>query len=75
MCIKVWGFITVFLNIPRKRDNLVSLRPNYFIFIGYSSEQHEPPLDPPLGSNKLLLATCVNFSHNYLLFHTFTDQL
>ena len=39
MCIKVWGalcwFISVFLNIPWKWDNLVSLRPNYFIYIGY----------------------------------------
>ena len=39
-------------------NNLVSLRPNYFIFIGYlktgggvvgSSEPPEPTLDPPLS--------------------------
>ena len=34
--IKGWGgrfavFISVFLNIPWKRNNLVSFRPNYFI--------------------------------------------
>ena len=28
-------FISFFLNIPCKWNNLVSLRPNYFIFIGY----------------------------------------
>ena len=28
-------FISFFLNIPWKRNSLVSLRPNYFIFIGY----------------------------------------
>ena len=28
-------FISFFLNIPWKWNNLVSLRPNYFIFIGY----------------------------------------
>ena len=28
-------FISYFLNIPWKGNNLVSLRPNYFIFIGY----------------------------------------
>ena len=27
--------ISFFLNIPRKWNNLVSLRPNYFIFMGY----------------------------------------
>ena len=27
-------FISFFLNIPWKLNNLVSLRPNYFIFIG-----------------------------------------
>ena len=34
-----WGrfadFISSFLNIPGKCNNLVSLRPNYFISIGY----------------------------------------
>ena len=40
VCIKVWGvciadFISFFLNIPWQLNNLVSLRPNYFIFIGY----------------------------------------
>ena len=28
-------FISFFVNIPWKWNNLVSLRPNYFIFIGY----------------------------------------
>ena len=51
-------FISFFLNIPWKWNNLVSLRPNYFIFMGYlrtgggsggSSEPPEPPLDPPLS--------------------------
>ena len=28
-------FISIFLDIPWKWNNLVSLRPNYFIFIGY----------------------------------------
>ena len=37
---KGWGvcfahFTSFFLNIPWKWNNLVSLRPNYFIFIGY----------------------------------------
>ena len=53
------GFITFFLNIPWKWNNLVSLSPDYFIFIGYMylktggwegglSQPPEPPLDPPL---------------------------
>ena len=28
-------FISLLLNIPYKWNNLASLRPNYFIFIGY----------------------------------------
>ena len=43
VCVCVWGgggarfadFISFFLNIPCKWNNLVSLRPNYFNFIGY----------------------------------------
>ena len=42
ICLKVWGFasadfISFFLNIPIpwKWNNLVSLKPNYFIFIRY----------------------------------------
>ena len=40
ICIKVWGLTLLilshfFLNIPWKWNNLVSLRPKYFIFIGY----------------------------------------
>ena len=39
MCLKVWRFalliLSFFLNMPWKWNNLVSLRPNYFIFIGY----------------------------------------
>ena len=61
---KVWGslcwfffFISFCFNIQWKWNNLVSLRPNYFIFIGYLNTlgregvrvtPHEPPLDPPL---------------------------
>ena len=38
--IRAWGFtlylfISFFLNIPLKLNNLVSLRQNYFIFIGF----------------------------------------
>ena len=40
VCVCVWGvyfadFISFCLNIPWKWNNLVSLRPNYYIFIGY----------------------------------------
>ena len=35
MEIRFADFILFFLNIPWKWNNLVSLRPNYFIFIGY----------------------------------------
>ena len=43
ICIKVWGFalmirfdfISFFSNTPWKWNNLVSPRPNYFIFIGF----------------------------------------
>ena len=40
LCIKAWGFrfadfISFFSNIPWKWNNLVSLRPNYFIIMGY----------------------------------------
>ena len=50
-------FLSLLLNIPWKWNNLVSLRPNYFIFIGYLkteggegglSKPPEPPLDLPL---------------------------
>ena len=39
-CLKVWGFALLisshfFLNISSKWNNLVSLRPNYFLCIGY----------------------------------------
>ena len=50
--------ISFFLSIQWKWNNLVSLRPNYFIFIGYlkirrqegglSETPLKPPLDPPL---------------------------
>ena len=75
ICIRCWvyfaDFISFFLNIPWKWNNLVSLRPNYIIFIGYlktggscggSSKASQPPLDPPLqdghhgGSNRTILA-------------------
>ena len=32
-------FFSFFLNIPCKGNNLVSLRPNYFIFKGYKKKQ------------------------------------
>ena len=39
LCIKVWGsfcwFCLMYLIYPMKWNNLVSLRPNYFITIGY----------------------------------------
>ena len=47
-----------FYKYPMKMKKLVSLRPNYFIFIGYlktrrgergSREPPESPLDPPLN--------------------------
>ena len=33
--VRFGDFISFYLNIPWKWNNLVSLRPNYFIFIGY----------------------------------------
>ena len=48
-------FDSFFLNIPWKWNNLVSLRPNYFIFMGYLKTgagrgvQAKPSLDPPLN--------------------------
>ena len=37
-------FISFFLNIPRKLNNLVSMRPSYFISIGYlKGGGSEPP--------------------------------
>ena len=53
--------ISFSLNIPWKWNNLVSLRLNYFIFIGYlktgegdggSSEPLESALDPPLNRTR-----------------------
>ena len=43
-------FADFILNIPWKLNNLVSVRPNYFIFIGYliARRGSEPPLDLPL---------------------------
>ena len=64
VCVCVGGvrfvdFISFFLNIPWKWINLVSVRPNYFIFMWFkkktgagergSSEPSEPHLDPQLG--------------------------
>ena len=57
MGVRFADFISFFLNIPWKWNNLVSLRPNYNIFISYlktggqeggSSDPPEPHLDPPL---------------------------
>ena len=51
ICIRMWGslcwFISMILNIRWKWNNLVSMRPNYFIFIGYliavrGTEQYWP---------------------------------
>ena len=54
-------FISFFLNILWKWNNLVLLRPNYFILIGYlitggveEGLSPEPPLDPPLNLGKNL---------------------
>ena len=44
-------FISFFFNIPWKWNNLVSLRPNYFIFIGFLKtgvREGVTLLDPPL---------------------------
>ena len=57
--------LSLFLNIPWKWNNLVSLRPNYFIFIGYlktgaGSGVHATPwapLDPPLMYDKTSAVT------------------
>ena len=60
ICVKGWkvgfaDFISFILNIPSKWNNLVSMRPNYFLFIGYlktggrEGGPPEPPLDPPLS--------------------------
>ena len=35
MEVRFAGFISFSLSIPRKCNNLVSLRPNYYIFIGH----------------------------------------
>ena len=56
MGVSFGNFVTVFLSTQWKWNNLVSLRPNYFVYIGYLkrgrvgglSEPPEPPLDPPL---------------------------
>ena len=44
------NFISFILNIPWKWNNLVSVRPNYFIFIGYliAGRGSQSPLDLPL---------------------------
>ena len=79
-CVKegvgVADFISFFLNIPRKWNNLVSVIPNYFIFVIYlkncgqgwgSSEPPEPPLDPPLiciVSCILSVGNMVDISHS-----------
>ena len=58
ICIKGWGsfadFIWFFLNTPWKWNNLVLLRPNYFIFVGYLKAGTGRGFDPtpwtPSGS-------------------------
>ena len=39
-------FISFILNISRNENNLVSLRPNYFIFIGYLKQEVGEPPEP-----------------------------
>ena len=46
--VRLADFISFILNIPWKWNNLVSLRPNYFIFIGYLIAGRGGALDPPL---------------------------
>ena len=54
----------IYLKYPMKINNLVSLSPNYLIFIGYfktgsreapSGSARETPLDPPLHHSLVLL--------------------
>ena len=72
-----------FLNIPWKWNNLVSVRPNYFIFTGYlkrwagslgSSERSWwTPLDPPLY--EVERAGCFNFIYVCLCLSEFWQRL
>ena len=68
-------FISFFLNISGKRNNLISLRPNYFIFIAYLKTgagrgfKQTPwtPLDPPLVYTtlpKVCLKVCFHLIEN-----------
>ena len=73
-----------FLNIPRKCDNLVSVRPNYFIFMGYvsklrSNHKSEPPLlthmnhfpEIPFPSLSIFLNTHFSFTFLSICIVTF----
>ena len=65
ICINEWGFcfadlISFFLNIPRKWNNLVSLRPNYYNFIGYL----KMPSGSPSGWSIIYSQTC-SIDHLY----------
>ena len=76
ICINVCGvgvrftdYISLFLNIPRKCNNL---RPNYFIFIGYlktggheggPNEPPELPLDRPLRMDR----SCSHWGLKYIV--------
>ena len=71
ICIICW-FDLIFLNIPRKWNNLVSLRSNYFIFIGYLKKKgdgegslREPP--DPLWIRHWASLFGVAFSKNTLM--------
>ena len=50
-------FITFFINIPWKWNNLVSLIPNYFIFIGYSKTRDGKGV-PPESATAVKLYRC-----------------
>ena len=67
--------------------NPTSLRPNYFIFIGYlktgggeggSNEPPEPPLDPPLvlrvGLSSVFIALLVIFTGFWIKISNYTVQ-
>ena len=62
VAVSLFWFYLIFLKYPIKWNNLVSLRPNYFIFIGYLKTgwgSREPPLDPPL-----------DYKHNSIVMRT-----
>ena len=80
---KVREFHLIFLKYPLKRNNLVSLRPNHFIFTGYlktegrvgggAIERSEPPLNPPLPDLRSNLFSKVISRRQKLQLATNTD--